>query len=158
MSKIYISYCPLNDAKNSRDFQWCEYDFNRIHELTSSNNYSNIIWKDGIRKAGNFLGVNWLSLDIDSGLSLEVAKALLGDYGEVCIVTTRSHQLSTKSGKIVVPTDHFRIMIKLDEPITDYDTYRTVITNLIEQFQADPACKDGARFYYGNPKQEVWYS
>ncbi len=41
--------------------------------------------------------------------------------------------------------------------IYDKGRYTDIITNIINKFGADPACKDLARFYYPNPKQEVYY-
>lgn len=162
--KIKMSYTGRNSAANSKIFGVHEFDFSDMHQLTKDHNYSNIIWKDGVRNADNFLEAHSLILDVDGTLSLEDAKTEFQSTRHVCIVTSKSHQHSSKidelgrPGKPITPGDFYHVIIGLEEPITQLTTYQTVMTNLIASYGSDPSCKDGGRFYFGNPHQQFWYS
>ncbi|MFK5951331.1 MAG: hypothetical protein QM500_21460 [Methylococcales bacterium] len=164
-SKILMSYTGLLPANQSGQFKEAEVEPSRIDTITSSNNYSNLIFKNGIRKADNFLSASTVILDFDGTHKLEEMKKVFSKTKNVCIVTSKSHQKSFKanfdgslSDKAIVPADYFHVIIKLPTPITDLKTYRKVMANLIDKYGSDPSCKDAARFYYGHPKQEYWYS
>lgn len=132
-----------------------EVEFQKIPEITVKNYYSPFVFKDNTRNSKNFVSANVIILDIDEGLSIEQAKAMLDGYRSL-IVTTRSHQKTEKNGKTIKARDHFRIAICLKEPITDAANYKKIIKELIHVFGADKACSDLARFYYCNPNQEVF--
>ena len=162
--KINISKTGLLPAHSSRKFITEEITFSQMHEITATSNYSNIIWRDGVRKAANFVCANSLILDIDGTVPVGEMKGAFETTENVLIVTSKSHMSKNKVtdtgalGKAIEPADYYHVIIALEDPITDLDTYREVTKNLINKFDGDPSCKDGARFYYGNPQQERWYS
>lgn len=49
----------------------------------------------------------------------------------------------------------FRIIFLLDKAIKDHAYYKRIVTKLIDKFQADKACKDVSRFYYGALNCEI---
>ena len=161
---LKVSSALLTSAKSSRRFSTIEVQFDKVDELTKQCNYSNIIWANGTRKADNFLAAHSLVLDFDGTMPLEAAKAKFAQIENVCIVTSKSHQSPFKiadygrPGKAITPADYFHVIIALPEPITDLATYKSVMKDLIKLYGSDPSCKDGARFYFGNPRQECWYS
>ena len=162
--KINMSIAGLNPANQSRIFEKAEVESSEIHIETKKSNYSGNIWRDGIRKANNFISADVLILDMDGTVSMEEMKNSFSNIKNVLIVTSKSHQKANKVtddgslGKIITPADYYHVIIVLEQPITDLDTYKKVMTNLISKYGADPACKDGARFFYGNPNQQHWYS
>lgn len=164
-SKILMSYTGLFPANQSRRFKMAEVEFHNTHEILLNHNYSNIIFKGGIRKADNFLSASTVILDFDGTHELDEMKKVFSKIKNVCIVTSKSHQKSFKanfdgslSDKAIVPADYFHVIIKLPTPITDLKMYKKVMTNLINKYGSDPSCKDGGRFYYSHPNQTCWYS
>ena len=161
---LKVSSALLTSAQSSRRFSTIEIPFDKVDELTKQCNYSNIIWTDGKRKEGKFLAAHSLILDFDATMPLEAAKAEFAQIENACIVTSKSHQSPFKiddygrPGKAITPADYFHVIIALPEPITNLATYRSVMEDLINLYDSDPSCKDGARFYFGNPRQECWYS
>ena len=162
--KFKFSFSGLNCASKSKQFETLDLDFKSVYSLTKSCNYSPIIWSDGKRLASNFIAANSLVLDFDDTWPMEAAKAEFQSTENVAIVTSKSHQSEFKiddfgrQGKPMAPGDYYHVIIGLPEPITDLPTYKTVMTNLIAKYGSDPSCKDGGRFYFGNPRQEHWYS
>lgn len=153
MNNIFISISKDN-SERSVNFYNKEIQFSELPNVTSSQHYSNISFKDGYRKGVNFQGVSVLIFDIDEGFNVEEVKKKLEAY-KALIVTTKSHRASVKNGKEITPCDRYRLFLPIEKPITDADRYKTIMIALIEEFQADKACKDLARFYYCNPKQEI---
>ena len=96
--------------------------------------------------------MNSLMLDFDDGLSIEEAKALFSEYDGL-IATTKSHQ-KDKNGIIC---DRFRVIIPTDTPVTlnatEYKDLMVQIMNVYEE--ADKACKNISRFYFGYEGSEV---
>lgn len=161
---IKMSWRDITTAKNSIQFESYEFSFKWMYKLTRACNYSGIEWLGGKRKAANFIAAHALILDIDGTWTIAEAMAEFEETANVFIATTRSYQSPNKVtddgslGKEIAPMDYFRIIIGIETPITDSEEYRTVITNLINTYGGDPACKDLARMYYGNPNQQVWFS
>jgi len=96
---------------------------------------------------------NWLSqhsfwLDFDSGISPEIAKDKLKHYGiePNIIYYTFSH---------TEDYPRFRLIILLDQPITDSTIAKSIRENLIECLGADRACKDSARIFLGGTTGEI---
>lgn len=98
--------------------------------------------KDNRRKESNFISRELIMVDIDENMTLEelhvdefFLKYSAGFY------TTPSHA-----------ADHhkFRIMFRLATPITDVAKLRKVTQGLLVVYkQADVACKDATRLFYG---------
>ena len=122
--------------------------YNSVRDLAKiviGHDWSQSVFKDNYRKEENFLETSIIALDVDKGCTLQRAGELFSKYKHL-IVTTRSHQLS-KSGE--EPTDRFRVILFLENKITDVIVYRLTWTYLYEQFSfIDPACKDAGRFWY----------
>jgi len=145
-----------NNSDRSVHFNDQEVEFSELPNITRNKHYSNISFKDGYRKGDNFQGVSVLILDIDDGFSIEEVKKKLDGY-RALIVTTKSHQAKVKNGMEITPGDRYRLFLALEASITDASRYKTTVTALIEEFQADNKCNDLARFYYCNPLQEIHY-
>ena len=164
-NQIMLSYTGLVPANQSRRLKTIEIEFLKIAEFILEHNYSNIIFKDGICKAINFLAAYCLVLDFDGNHDIEDIKKLFSKINNSLIITSKSNQKNRKvnfdgslSEKEIKPADYFHVIIKLPTPITDLATYKKVMTNLINKYGSDPSCKDGGRFYYGHPNQSYWYS
>ena len=164
-NQILFSYTGLAPANQSRMFKVAEIEFPKLHNILLNHNHSNIIYKDGIRKAENFLSAWSVILDFDGTHQLEAIKKSFSKINNVCIITSKSHQQrfkadvdGTLTDKAIVPADYFHVIIKLPEPITGLVKYKKFMTNLINEYGSDPSCKDGGRFYFGHVNQTCWYS
>ena len=162
---MYFSKAALRSANSSCNFSTEELRFEQVAAITKQSNYSNILWKGGARKADNFLAAHSIILDFDATMPLAEAKEAFKDTQDVCIVTSKSHQSPCKiepdgreSDKVITPADYFHVIIGLIEPITDLEIYKSAMEGLIKLYGSDKSCKDGGRFYFGNPRQEAWYS
>ncbi len=91
-------------------------------------------------------GADVFAIDIDSGLALEEAeKRLFSNQIEALLGTSKSHQ-KEKNG---VVADRFRIIFPLRNPLILPSQVRPLFDAILKLFpEADPACKDAARFYY----------
>jgi len=161
---MYFSKAALRSANSSCNFSTEEVHFEQVAEITKQSNYSNILWNGGARKADNFLAAHSIILDFDGTMPLAEAKDAFKDTLDTCIVTSKSHQSpckiepSGKTGKAITPADYFHVIIRLPDPITDLAIYKSAMEGLIKLYGSDKSCKDGGRFYFGNPRQEAWYS
>lgn len=106
------------------------------------------------RAKSNITGAQCVALDIDENLSIH--DAIADEFIQrhcALIYTSHSHQ----KGKGSKPAcDRFRLVFVLPEFIIDTATYEDAVKLLHKQIpNADPACKDASRFYYGN--SEAWF-
>jgi hypothetical protein len=103
---------------------------------------------NGARENNNWLSQHSFWLDFDSGITPEIAKEKLKHYGiePNIIYYTFSH---------TVDSPRFRLIILLDQPITDSTIAKSIRENLIECLGADRACKDSARIFLGGTTGEI---
>lgn len=131
-------------------------EFNQLHTITETRNYSPFTFNDGKRNQVNSKTHNLICFDIDDSLELEKAIDLCSNFKSL-IVTTKSHQLD-KKGLIC---DRFRILIPIDKDIPK-DKFKSFYSDLSKYLTIDDsidnACNDVARYFYNNPNQEVFYS
>jgi hypothetical protein len=101
---------------------------------------------DNWRHSRNFIAGQHLALDFDSGDKSSTLKALLADrfigrYAAL-LYTTPSHTPEKPKARAV---------FLLDTPIQQAKNYALAAQSLLWAFdQADPQCKDPARFFYGS--------
>ena len=118
--------------------------------------YSAHRFKEGYRNRDNALaGVQLLMLDIDDGVSIELAKMLFEEYTYL-IATTKSH-LKDKNG---VVAERFRIIIPMANIYElDAEQHNKFMANIMEDLpiEVDRQCKDISRFFYG-ADGEYWYN
>ncbi|MEH7524763.1 hypothetical protein V7149_16020 [Bacillus sp. JJ1503] len=99
---------------------------------------------DGLlrRSKKNWESQQVIALDFDEGLTLE--EAIRDGFFQnhaVFLYTTFNH--SEQHHK-------FRVVFVLDEPVTNYKDFETIINRLFERYPyADKACKDGSRLFFG---------
>ena len=133
---------------------------NELPHITQNFSYSAIEFHDYVRLGTNFKQASSIILDFDDGMTITQALETFKNVYAM-VATTKSHQQSTKSGvpngKQTEKRDRFRVIIFLQNPITDPKEFVRVMTNMINTYGSDPACKDLARYYFPNPTQEVWF-
>ena len=100
------------------------------------------------RCEANYVSRSLCMIDIDNGMTIQelLNNDFYNAYGAGFYVTP-SH------------TDEhhrFRIMFRLEQSIKDASKMKKLIIGLMIVYQnADPACKDASRLYYGNPNCEI---
>ena len=104
----------------------------------------------GHRDKNNFIKSNVLFADFDEGQSILDFCEKYGDYAWT-LCTSKSH----KKEKNGIVSDRFHVFFPLSEEITDINVYETYLKKLILEMGSDKACKDGARFFFGNKETEV---
>lgn len=147
--------CSINDKiinkdldalkKHNSNFQETQLNIQELLENVSQGKaFSPIAFKDNTRTGKNFISAQLLVLDFDKSnlketLEHEYIKSYTSAY-----YTTPSHRLGSNG-------DKFRIIFQVPETITDQETYKTCLENLLGKFpEADQACKDTARSFYGS--------
>ena len=103
MYKISI----INDKNPSIIDDVVGIEFNQLHNITSTKNYSPFTFNDGKRNQVNSKTHNLICFDIDEGLELKKAIDLCSNFKSL-IVTTKSHQVD-KKGLIC---DRYRIVVE----------------------------------------------
>jgi hypothetical protein len=138
---------PPKDAKVNLGFNWTNIDADWADIF-------DLITVDGLatsaelstdnRKEANFVSRQLLMVDIDSGMTIPelLDNAFYNEYGAGFYATPS-----------FTPELHkFRICFVLQTPITDAEKLRLVNRGLLQVFaQADEACKDPTRLFYGTP-------
>ena len=82
-------------------------------------------------------------VDVDHGLTVdEFLKSPLAAKA-AWVYTTTSHDPSNNK-------ERFRVIFRLPKVITDPDLYKEIVTVLVKQTNADEACTDCCRTFYGN--------
>lgn len=104
------------------------------------------------RKKENFIGTNWLFLDIDDKLTIQDTINRCNELNIQISILYPSFSHSKEK-------DKFRVGFKLKQDITDQDVYSFVwrlMTNLITNNTADEATKDaGSRLFYGTKYKSI---
>ncbi len=119
-------------------------DMETLAQLITLTNWAPGVFKTNYRNLTNFESTDVLALDIDKGCTLEEAQKLFADY-ECVIATTRSHQ-KEKNG---VTCDRFRVVLKLEYPITNANTYTSTYLSVAVLFPfVDLACADASRQFF----------
>jgi hypothetical protein len=107
------------------------------------------VWRhENRRSEADFFFSDYLTLDIDGGISLEEAKIKFEKY-KVLIIATKSHQKPKKVKGQTVIEDRFRVIIPFDKRIYRASDYRETMQDVLTKFPfIDPKCLDLARFFY----------
>ena len=166
MVTLSQAQCPTEQVHNRHVetvFSDISVAFENLSEVTLSQRYSSAQFNDGKRKKSNFNGFgNILIYDVDNDgdSSLPLLEAVkLFEEASSLVVTTKSHQ-KEKNG---IVSDRYRILIPLDEAISidliEYSEYYLHVASILGiEAYIDQACKDVARMYQPNSRQDVYYS
>ena len=126
-----------------------EAEWPDVFELITTDGCATSAWlNSGNRKEDTFISRELIMVDIDSGMTIQ---ELLADdfYNQHAagFYTTPSHREDAH---------RFRIMFRLAEPITNATELQKLNRMLLQVFtQADAACKDATRIFYGTEQCEI---
>lgn len=105
------------------------YPFETLAFIITKHVWLGAIFKNNYRSKENFLERSTLELDYDDGVELSLALSVLAPYKHI-IGTTRSHRKG-KNGK--PPCDRFRVVLFLEQKITDHNLYRPTMEALLKK-------------------------
>jgi prepilin-type processing-associated H-X9-DG protein len=100
------------------------------------------IFRHGRRRKANFLYADYLALDFDSGVSIEQMENVFCDMTHA-IMTTKSHTETHP---------RFRMIFPLERRCFNIRDYEHTLRTLGSDHDADPACFEGARFFWPGKK------
>lgn len=114
-------------------------------EVTSG--FAFCAWLKGSRQSKNFLCMQVLAVDIDSGLTIQevLANPFFQKFGWF-IYTTPSHRLDAH---------RFRIVFMMEQPIETEQRMKLGYTGIVRMFGGDRSCTDASRLFYGSENCEV---
>lgn len=115
----------------------------RLEKCITTYVWSPIKWKRDVRNQGNFAAAKLIGLDFDKDVSIDEIKGKVAGLWHI-IGTTKNHRLE-KNGLLC---DRFRLILRASVEIDNLGYYRSVVDTFIDDFGADKACRDGARFFY----------
>lgn len=125
----------------SEGFESVELSLDEIAEVINLGCTISYQFRDGIRKSENFLGTDFLAVDIDDGMSLEqVAENPI--FQKFCSIryVTPSH----------TPDDHrFRLIFALPRTITKISEVKAAAGALTKRLSGDLKATDAARIFHG---------
>lgn len=126
-----------------------------VTEVDLISTIENYVWSPftftGNRKQENFKSCDFAVLDIDEGLSIDEAEAIVNRLELTCLaMVTTSH---TKENP------RFRLIFPIIRTITRVDEYVATMTKLAESFPtADPSCiTDHSRIYFGGTQEDGFW-
>lgn len=105
----------------------------------------------GTRHADNFIATDLLVYDIDKGLSITEAQAIIEKANLACLcLPSPSH---------TEEAHRFRIILPLSHPISAPETYEATWKSGAALFNAvDPQCSDMARYYFGSTTEDGFWN
>lgn len=104
---------------------------------------------DGTRKAENFVSCDFLVYDIDEGMTIDQADAIVTKLGLCCLcLPSPSHtELSHR----------FRLIFPLATSITDIESFDATWQEGAKHFSVDEQCSDSCRFYFGSTQNDGFW-
>lgn len=112
------------------------------------------------RNNASFAESELIGIDIDKAESVEAVldKAHKAGLEPAIGYYTMSQQNYDKPNPPDSPKPgwNFRLIFKLEEPITDADLYKEVVAGLVKKLGSDEACKDAMRLFYGSKPGSVF--
>lgn len=148
-------YTMFLDTKPGRDFNWAAFNLSMeeadigtldlLLHVAQGGSFAPVF--QGKRKADNFVCAQYLGLDFDEGVPLSrlLAHPCIRSYAGL-IYPTHSYT-----------PDHprYRVVIPLDQPIWSAEGYLLALRTIHHIFpQADAACVDVSRLFFGNARIE----
>lgn len=103
------------------------------------------VFTNNKRSMANFAQAQLIALDFDEGITFDEVKSISDTYN-----LPMSFAYETFSSECC---DRFRVVFRLDAPITDNTTYKNAVVVLMTIFdKCDASCKDSARMFFGGKK------
>lgn len=125
----------------TKEFQNERAPWERLYELVTLDNYHYTAhhFREGYRTSSNMIeGFNLVIIDVDSGISLELAKKLLGGF-KALYATTKRHTDENNRFRIILPLSH---LVKLNQ--VNYSKFMKNVFAWLP-FKVDEQTSDPAR-------------
>lgn len=131
----------------SNAFNLCDVTRDELGDLINAG-FSYCSQFKGSRKKENFIQSGFVSLDFDSWyLEQAIDHPYIQKNGAI-LYTTPSHRQGDNG-------DRFRVVFELEKPLKDSSHFEFLMLGLLQLFpQADPACKDCSRLFFGSSQSD----
>jgi hypothetical protein len=153
LSNILLSLAPPNyDGALNTTFKTERIPFVELETKLKSNNFSSIIWKNGIRSKENFYLAESFVVDQDNGLKIEEAEKILQEEGiNYALITSRNHTEENHRFHIILPFNRRTLTLK---------NYEIIAANIVNNLfpSSDPTVCDGGRFLFHSPEDAIYKS
>lgn len=127
--------------------------FGSLRDLVTKQAWAAGQFKGDYRNNDNFLGCDFIALDVDGGCTLSEAMEKHFKDMQYLIYKSRNHLKDKGDGKI---TDRFRVILPLDRPILSSQEYKATWNSLYQLYPfIDKAAKDPARFFFPGEFQSL---
>ena len=138
----------------AKEYLAVRISFDRLEGVVRfEGNYSATAFRDGYRDGEHAMpGQELVILDFDDRYTIGEAMVDFEDY--IALVATTRNHLKEKHG---VVAERFRVILPTDKPIMlDRGEFKVMMAEVMARFpQADPACKNIDRMYFGYPGADV---
>ncbi len=150
---LFLSLGPKNyDGSLNTIFRVESVPIANLEETLKTNNYSTLIWKNGIRNKDNFSSASAFVVDQDEGFTIEEAEKLLQDEGiNYALITSRNH---------TDENHRFHIILPFNRKVLSLKNYETIANNIVNTLfpTSDPSVCDGGRFLFHSPDDAIYKS
>lgn len=148
LEELHISYS--NDF--AHNYQYKKIKLSQIKKLAKLTDihWCNHAFIDGHRaEADTIKGFDLIVLDVDGGVSINLAHELLKDINHV-IYTTKRHTDEVNRFRLIIPMNYFLEM--------DSQDYKEFINNIIEwlPFEVDTASNQRSKKWLSNPNAKIY--
>lgn len=138
------------------------HEFSNLEDLlaiTSHNNWCPAVFRDNSRHSSSVESLDIIGLDIDSGCTIAQAQEYFKEY-KYLLQPSRHHQKekSTKGGKVKPACDRFRLILELEQPITDKQIFTTTVQMLLLRFPfIDAGALTIERFFFMSSSEGLFH-
>lgn len=150
---LLLSLAPQNyDGALNTTFRVESVPIANLEETLKTNNYSTLLWKNGIRNKENFSSASAFVVDQDNGLKIEEAEKILQDEGiNYALITSRSH---------TEENHRFHIILPFSRKVLSLKNYEAIAANIVNNLfpSSDPTVCDGGRFLFHSPEDSIYKS
>jgi hypothetical protein len=129
------------------NFRSADLTEKQVLRCITSHCWSPVVYREGHRQETNFIKSKLIGLDFDGDYrDLTIEQAIENVFCDLkCFIgPTKSHR-KNKNGIIA---DRFRVIIELEDYITEKRQYRYMSKQLATFYGSDPKAVDAARFFY----------
>lgn len=147
---IKISINSKNyEGKLNSHFESKTIQVKELPEIVKSNNFSLITWKDGTRKANNFVSASGFTVDVDKNLRLDEAKKRLDDGGfNYIFASSKSH---------TTEENRYHIILLFSNSVYSKKAYKAINGEICSKLfpESDTSVDDAGRFIFGSPDDAI---
>lgn len=150
--ELSIKSKNLNADQNNAFSEVKAIRYADLENTLKSTNFSAIQWRGNIRKTENFISATGFVIDIDNGMIIDEALAVLNQNRlNYALVTSKSHSDTLHK---------FHILLPFNRKIFTKENYKAAAERIKDELfpSLDTNTLDAARYIFGSPESAIYYS